>query len=205
MFDAFYGEEPRPQARPYLLLMALKFPRDSGVWRRYWYRWSGYVALVHALQRYCRAMGWDLVIKTREKNRDPWWLAGLADRVVLDRDLWPYTSVRWVRHAALVVHFQSGAALEAAVAGVPQVSVHLPHPHLAHYPAHREVYWSSPGMQDWPGVVLGLGWETAIGVIDEINPWRVNDAERATYVAKFLGFDDGRTASRILDLVEGQR
>ena len=200
--------DPRVAAnlpRPIVVLMALKFPKNSGLWRRTWYRWIGYRAFVEALRRFSHRINAEFVIKTREKNDDPSWLASRADRVLTDIGLWPYTSARLIQSAALVIHFQSGAALEAAAAGVPQVSIHVPHPHLSAYPGHREVYEDSPGMQDWPGVVTGMGWETAIGYFNELaHPGTVDAKQRSRYVERFLGFDDCKTSARILDLVERQ-
>lgn len=205
MLDAFDPALPRPRpAGPApVVLLALKFPKDSGVWRRWVYREVGYRQLVRALRRYCDRAGAALVVKTREKNRDPGWLRPLADAWVLDRALWPYTAATVIRHAAFVVHFQSGAALEAAFAGAPQLSVHVPHPHLRAYPGHREQYEARPGMQDWAGVVTGLGWETAVGYLDAVHaPPLVDPFARQAYVEHFLGFDDTKSSARILDLVE---
>ena len=196
-----YGRGPEP--RPQIVLMALKFPKNSGLWRRTWYRWIGYRAFVEALRRFSHRINAEFVIKTREKNDDPAWLRGLADTVMTDTALWPYSAAQVIQSAAYVVHFQSGAALEAAFAGVPQLSVHLPHPHLRQYPGHQEQYEASPGMQDWPGVVTGIGWESAIGYLDELMAVpTVDRIARSAYVARFLGFDDCKTSARILDLVE---
>ena len=207
MIDAFDVVSLVPRSsRPEVVLMALKFPKDSGLWRRTWYRWVGYRALVQAIRRFCDRMGMEFVIKTREKNRDPGWLAGFADRVVTDAGmLWPYAAASVIREAALVVHFQSGAALEAAFMGVPQVSIHLPHPHLREYPGHAEVYEASPGMQSWPDVVTGIGWESAPGFFDDLGAWGVVDPlAQHRYVKRFLGFDDCKVSQRILDLVEAK-
>ena len=205
MIDAFGWPPLVPRSLgTEVVLMALKFPKDSGLWRRTWYRWVGYRALVQAIRRFCDRMGMEFVIKTREKNRDPGWLAGFADRVVTDAGmLWPYAAASVIREAALVVHFQSGAALEAAFMGVPQVSIHLPHPHLREYPGHAEVYEASPGMQSWPDVVTGIGWESAPGFFDDLGAWGVVDPlAQHRYVKRFLGFDDCKVSQRILDLVE---
>ena len=205
MIDAFGNQvHADADARPIVVLMALKFPRDSGLWRRTWYRWIGYRALVAAIRRFCDRSGAELVIKTREKNRDPGWLARYADRVVTDAGmLWPYAAAQIVRDAALVIHFQSGAALEAAFASVPQLSIHIPHPHLAQYPGHAEVYAGSPGMQDWPGVVTGRPWQTAVEYLDSLTSLpTVDPSARAAYVDRFLGFDDCKVSHRILELVE---
>ena len=203
VFDTAWGG--RQWARPQIVLMALKFPRNAGLWRRLVYRTLGYRHLVRALRRLCDRLGADLLVKTRAKNNDPWWLGGYAAQVVTDTALWPYTAAEVIRRAVFVVHFQSGAALEAAFAGVPQLSIHLPQPHLAQYPGHREQYEASPGMQAWPGVVTGIGWETAVGYLDTLAALpTVDRAARAAYVTRFLGFDDCRTSPRILDVVERQ-
>ena len=187
-----------------VLLFSLKFPRNAGLWRHTWYRYVGYFNLMTALRHFCDRTRRHLIVKTREKNNDPWFVRWLADEIITDDGaLWPHVSLDRLRSAALAVHFQSGAALEAASLGVPQLSVHIPHPHLRDYPAHHEVYEASPGMQDWPGVVVGLGWEAAIGYLEDLEvPPPVNREARAAYVKRFLEFDDGRAASRVLDVVE---
>lgn len=205
MIDAF---APCPRGRweranPQVVLMALKFPRNAGLWRRWIYRWIGYRRLAGALRRFCDRIGADLVVKTRAKNRDPEWLRWVADEWIVDGAFWPYTAAMVIQRARFIVHFQSGAALEAAFAGVPQLSVRLPHPHLRAYPGHAEQYEAKPGMQAWAGVVTGVGWETAVGYLDALQvPPLVDPFARQAYVSRFLGFDDCKTSARILDLVE---
>ena len=87
---------------------------------------------VDAVREFCRRSGAALVVKSREKNRDPRFLRRGRGRVRGDRRrrCIPYTSIELMAIADLCVHFQSGAALEAALAAVPSLSVKVPQSHL---------------------------------------------------------------------------
>ncbi len=57
-----------------------------------------------------------------------------------DDGVFPYTSIELMAIADLCIHFQSGAVLEAAHAGVPSLSVRVPQSHLEEYPGHDELF-----------------------------------------------------------------
>ena len=127
--------------RPVVLLMSLKMavpePYRRYVWRdgsvltraavatasghvglvpEIW-KGNGYRDLVAAVRDFCRRSGAALVVKSREKNRDPRFLRRSADVFVeSDEAVYPYTSIELMAIADLCVHFQSGAVLEAAAA-----------------------------------------------------------------------------------------
>ncbi len=72
-------------------------------------------ALAAAVREFCRRNRATLVVKSREKNRDPRFVRRMADRLVKrDDEVYPYTSMQLMSAADLCVHFQSGAVLEAA-------------------------------------------------------------------------------------------
>lgn len=80
--------------------------------------------------------GLPLVIKTRAKHGDPFWLRGIGDACV-----YPLTSMQLLAHATLAFHFNSGAGLEARL--YPKVKVvnwPVPQPHLDTLPGQTAIY-----------------------------------------------------------------
>jgi hypothetical protein len=166
----------------------------------------GYRELVLALRDLCRREGAALVVKSREKNADPAFLRRLADVFVYDETVYPYTSMELMAVASLCVHFQSGAVLEAAFAGVPSLSVEVSQSHLAGYASFDEVYGGRPGsLQNLPGIVWPVSHAGAAGLLRRaaLRDFAVDAGARRRYVEKFLGFDDTRSSVRVLERIEG--
>ena len=168
-------------------------------------RTHGYRALVQSIRRFCRRTGAALIVKSREKNDDPRFLRGMADVALGDERVYPYTSMELMAIASLCIHFQSGAALEAAFARVPSLSIAVPQSHLASYPTFDEVYSARPGtMQNFPGVVWTMQAEETAARLDaaRLQDFAIDPTARREYVEKFLGFDDVRSSDRVLDEIE---
>ena len=170
-----------------------------------------YRDVVAAVRRLCDRHGALLVVKCKQKNDDPAFLQRAADLFVDDRYLWPYTSLELMAVASLCVHFESGAVIEAAFAGVPSISIAVPQGHLLDMYADiggiDELYGGRPGsLQNYPGVVRRVTPADAVGVFDalDLRQARVEPAARASFIQKFLGFDDTKGSQRILDLMERQ-
>jgi hypothetical protein len=168
-------------------------------------RGNGYAALTDALAGFCRRTGAALVVKSREKNADPRFLRRAADVFRYDEEVYPYTSIELMSIADLCIHFQSGAVLEAAFAGVPSLSIAVSQEHLRQYSSFDEVYGGRPGsLQNWSGVV----WHTdPTGAIDRLNraslgDFRLDADAHRRYVDKFLGFGDTRSSIRVLTEIE---
>jgi hypothetical protein len=168
-------------------------------------RGNGYAALVDALAAFCRRTGAALVVKSREKNADPRFLRRAADVFRYDEEVYPYTSIELMSIADLCIHFQSGAVLEAAFAGVPSLSIAVSQEHLRQYSSFDEVYGGRPGsLQNWNGVV----WHTdPTGAIDRLSraslgDFRLDTDAHRRYVDKFLGFADTRSSVRVLTAIE---
>ena len=193
--------------RPILLLFALKFGGVNHLWRQTTYRWWHYMKLLRAIRAYCDRHGYALVVKTREKNHDPAFVRDLADRVIGDESLWPYTSAELVRVAALAIHFQSGAVFECAAARVPQLSIAMPQPHLAHLGGHDVFFSTAPrSLQHWPGVVQSVGWQDAAYLFAHGRVWDTTIGyERMAYADRFVGPLDGKSAVRVLDMIEARQ
>jgi hypothetical protein len=218
-----------PADRPIVLLMSLKMAVPDP-WRRLVWGRGGRVArvlrafasghadliprirqgghyrdLARAVRRFCDRESALLVIKSKPKNGDPPFLRRVADRFVFDDQVYPYTSLELLAISTLCLHFESGAVLEAAFAGIPSISIAVPQSHLAAYPGIDELYGGSPGsLQNYPGVVRRVPEADAIGFLDtaSLDRFRIDPAARAAYVQHFLGFDDTRSSHRILDTIE---
>ncbi len=219
--------------RPVVLLMSLKMAvpepyrryvwRDGSVLRRAAVAtasghpglvpaiWKGnrYRDLVDAVRDFCRRSGAALVVKSREKNRDPRFLRRSADVFVeSDEAVYPYTSIELMAIADLCVHFQSGAVLEAAAASVPSLSVKVPQTHLHDYPGHEEVFGGREGtLQRFTGIVWGVGHEEAPDRLRGLTlaDFKIDPEARRRYLERFVGGDDGRSSQRVLDVIERPR
>jgi hypothetical protein len=222
-----YGLAPD---RPVVLLMSLKMavpePLRRLTWAGGWRGWraakalatghralvpailrgNGYLALAEALRGFSRRAGASFVVKSRAKNADPRFLTRRADLFIeRDEDVFPYTSIELVAISDLCVHFQSGAVLEAALAGVPSLSIRVPQTHLEGYASFQEVFGAKPGsMQNFPGLVWSMDAAEATrrlataGLAD----FRVDGGARRRYIETFLGFDDTQSSGRLLDVIE---
>jgi hypothetical protein len=165
----------------------------------------GYRDLVDALRRLCDRTGAALVVKSREKNQDPAFLRRRADAFVFDESVYPYTSIELMAVAELCVHFQSAAVLEAALAGVPSLSVRVSQEHLRAYPTYAEFYGAgSDTLQNFPGVVWSATPTETTRRLEtaSLGDFRVDAERRRAYVAQFVGFDDTRSSERTLDVIE---
>jgi hypothetical protein len=167
---------------------------------------NGYRRLMDAARSLARRCGGALVVKSREKNGDPAFVRRRADCFVgTDVDLQPYASIRLMAIADLCVHFQSGAALEAARAGVPSVSVRVPQSHLADYPGYRETFGGEPGtLQNFPGVVWSMDHQevSARLAAATLGDFKMDEDARRRYVEQFVGRDDAQSSDRALDVIE---
>jgi hypothetical protein len=170
------------------------------------WRGNGYRALAQAVRRFCDRSGAALVVKSREKNRDPRFLRGVADLLVeRDDEVFPYTSIELMAVASLCVHFRSGAVMEAAMASVPSVSVAVPQTHLEGNPSFEEIYGTHAGsLQHYPGVVWSTPHDGVAALLDgrTLADFRVDPAARRGYVERYLGFDDLKSSERVLREIE---
>ncbi len=170
---------------------------------------NGYRDLIDATREFCRRSGAVLVVKSREKNRDPRFLRRSADVFVgSDETVYPYTSIELMAIADLCIHFQSGAVLEAAATSVPSLSVKVPQPHLHGYPGHEEVFGGREGtLQRFAGIVWGVGHEEAPDRLrgSTLSDFKIDPEARRRYLERFVGGDDGRSSERVLNVIERPR
>ncbi len=162
--------------------------------------------IVEAMRAFCDANGALLVMKARRKDPVPRYAARLADRVLYDLSYYPPTILELLSVTALCVHFYSTAVLEAAFASVPSLCLAPRASELG--PASfgfAFVHNGEPGgIYNAPGVAY---WRPLAEAFDGLAGWKLGDfpfdpEARRAYVERFLGWGDGRSSARLLDLVE---
>lgn len=180
------------QARDSVVFYTLKLDVPEA-WRQSKAGREQYRAMYYATQEWARVQGLRLIIKTRGKNKDPWWMRWGHDGRYADDVMVPYRSLTLLARAKYAVHFESGAGLEAALMGAYSVALLAPQSHVKKLPGGDRQY-GGVAMHDWPGVACyGLPAEERT----------VDPEQRAKYLAHYVGLCDGRAGERVLDVVEG--
>ena len=168
--------------------------------------------MVQAIRRFCDRNGACLLVKARQKMPVPSYLAAVADRCVYDESSYQATILEALSVAQLCISFYSAAVMESIGLGVPHLTVGFP----AHYyydddnpmnslARFQQFYDSQEGslfrfqgaasLMSIPEAIYALPAKTLAG-------FRLAPESRKAYVAKYLGFDDGVSAGRVLDLVQ---
>ena len=157
-----------------------------------------YRDVFEAARAQARADGLKFIVKSRAKNKDPWWVWWYADEYVVDECMVPYTSLSLLARARWAVHFESGAALECALMGAYGYVLNVPQTHVDALPGAQHIYWrkgqEAPRMHCWPGV-------TQYGVPTDFS--EVDPAARQAYIEHFIGPCDGKAGERVIDVCEG--
>ncbi|HTY78693.1 MAG TPA: hypothetical protein VMI34_12805 [Candidatus Bathyarchaeia archaeon] len=160
--------------------------------------------LVESVRRFCDRAGAALVMKSRRKDPIPRYASMLADRAFYDLSHYPPTILELLSVATLCIHAYSTTVLEAAYAGVPSLCL-APSDAAMGRPAFASelVHNLKPGwIYNWPGVAYGVPLGDAY---EGLGCWTLDDFPfaadaRRAYVERFLGFDDGESSARLLDL-----
>lgn len=185
-------------------------PRDSAVffalkmdvpeaWRQSRTGRAFYRDVAWTARRKAYDEGLRFVVKSRAKNKDPWWLRWLADEYVRDESMVPYTSLRLLSRAKWAVHFESGAVFEAVAMGAYSIAYGVPQSHIAGLPGGSLQYGGHMGryvgMHLAPGVAqYGL----PAGPVPHPEP-----QARQSYVDFYLGPLDGKAGQRVIEVAEG--
>jgi hypothetical protein len=160
--------------------------------------------LVEAVRRFCDRAGAALVMKSRIKDPIPRYSRRRADRAFYDLSHHPPTILELLSVASLCIHAYSTTVLEAGYCGVPSLCL-APTDAAMGLPvfASEFIHNLKPGwIYNWPGVAYGVPLREAY---DGFGRWSLADfpldaSARRDYVERFLGFDDGRSSARLLDL-----
>ncbi len=199
------ADQARAAARYDLPDDGIEHPRDSAVffalkldvpepWRQSRQGRKFYYHIFCEARAQAKAEGLRFIVKSRAKNKDPWWLRWLADEYVLDDVMVPYRSLSLLARAKWAVHFESGAGLEAALMGAYSIAIEVPQPHIIDLPGGRLQY-GKVAMHDWPSVAqYGLPMDR----VPDVDP-----EQRGIYLSKFVGECDGRAGERVVDVATG--
>lgn len=174
-------------------------------------RGGTYRTLFDALRGFCDRQHAFLIVKSKQKNGDPSYLKDGADYFCYDESDYPYTSLELMSIADLVIHFGSAAVFEAAYAGVPSISVRMPHEHISALSPQLKVVTEEfrkpqgpEGIFDWPGVVSEMDRHTLIHALKTatLSTFTLNPDARSRYVKRFVGFDDQKASERMVMALE---
>jgi hypothetical protein len=160
--------------------------------------------LVESVRTFCDRAGAVLVMKSRLKDPIPRYARRLADLALYDPSYYPPTILELLSVASLCIHAYSTAVFEAAHCGVPSLCLAPDRrdtglPDFVHDFVHNGALG---GIYNWPGTAYCVPLRDAF---NGLRRWGLDDfplagAARKRYVERFLGFDDGRSAGRLLDV-----
>lgn len=161
--------------------------------------------LVEAVRAFCDRNGAMLITKARAKDPVPRYTRRMSDGVIYDPSHYPPTVLELLRVASLCIHSYSTVVLEAAYCGVPSLCLAPDAVDMGLQPFWAEsVHNGDPsGLYNWPGIAY---WKPLATAFDGLRRWGLADFPlgadaRKRYIERFLGFDDGRSSARLLDLV----
>jgi hypothetical protein len=162
--------------------------------------------LVECVREFCDRAGAVLVMKSRPKDPIPRYARAAADAALYDPSHFPPTILDLLSVSSLCIHAYSTAVFEAAYSGVPSLCLapdrrDMGLPGYVHDFVHNG---DLGGIYNWPGAAYSVPLREAF---DGLRRWRLADfpldaAARKRYVERFLGFDDGRSSGRLLDVAE---
>jgi hypothetical protein len=162
--------------------------------------------LVESVREFCDRAGAILVMKSRLKDPIPRYARALADRVLYDPSHYPPTILELLSLASLCIHAYSTAVFEAAYCSVPSLCLAPDRPDMG-LPDHvLDLAYNGGlgGIFNWPGTAYCVPLREAFGGLRRwgLADFPLDTAARKRYVERFLGFDDGRSSGRLLDVAE---
>lgn len=191
--------------RPWLQAAMIVARGRHRYWRHVRHGWHD-VNLVRAVRAFCDANGAALLVKYREKDEIPGHLRAAADVVTADPTPWPPRILEALAVSDLAISFYSATVLESAFLGVPYLCIALPD---EGWQGDLHPAWSAARFDTREGGEYNFPGVTALTTIADViaglpgrrlSEFRTDAARRRAYVARFLGYDDGRSASRAVDL-----
>ncbi len=162
--------------------------------------------LVESVREFCDRAGAVLVMKSRLKDPIPRYARALADRALYDPSHYPPTILELLSVASLCIHAYSTGVFEAAYCGVPSLCLASDRRDMGLPDYLHDLVYNGDlgGIYNWPGTAYCVALRDAF---DGLRRWSLADfpldtAARKRYVERFLGFDDGRSSERLLDVAE---
>ncbi len=164
--------------------------------------------LVETVRRFCDANDAALVVKSRLKDPVPRHTERLADHVFYDPSHYPATILDLLSVASLCVHFYSSAAYEAVFMGVPSLCLAPEADDMGLSPLWtRELFHvREGGSYHFPGASYHLTLPEAYESLAarSLKDFPIDPLARTRFVRTFMGFDDTKSSTRALDLVEAE-
>lgn len=160
--------------------------------------------LTEGVRAFCDRAGALLVMKSRLKDPIPRYARRLADQTLYDPSHYPPTILELLSVASLCIHSYSTAVFEAAYCGVPSFCL-APETKDMGLPDHVHGLVHNGrlgGIYNWPGTAYCAPLRDAYAGLPRwgLADFPLHADARKRYVERFLGFDDGRSAGRALDL-----
>jgi len=169
-----------------------------------------YQELFFSLKKFCQDNDYLLICKSREKNNDPDFIKTGCDLYTYDRGYLPFTLLELMCISDVYVGFNSSSIMEAVYCKLPVLSIHV-FPMRYQFSDYRgniyeylEECFNSPGeFLNFPGVnrVFFL-YKQKIDFKEAFKGLKLDPQRRDDYVAKFIGFMDGKSSNRILNILE---
>jgi hypothetical protein len=165
-------------------------------------------ALTSAIQEFAQRNDAWLIIKGREKDVIRESATNIADLAIYDESHYPATIYELLSIANVCFHFYSTAVLEAAYANVFGITIDRPSPsaEYSETPPPHHLLWrkGETGCAfNYPGVNRWLAIPEAMDELPRmrLDNLRVSSMERDEFNQKYLGFVDGASSERLLDIV----
>jgi len=168
-------------------------------------------AVVASIKKFCDNNDAFLLVKSRKKDPIPPYTEDAADLCIYDEDFYPCTILEVMSVASICIDFYSWAVTESAYCNVP---------HLCISPDIRN-YWSKTkqfndvryeilvnrkagGPFQFKGVSTTMDIPNVIRDLPNLtlSDFEMDPDARKRYVKKFLGFDDGKSSSRVFEAVQ---
>jgi len=168
--------------------------------------------VVRAIREFCDRNDAQLVVKGRAKTAIPGYMHELADKCIYDEQYYPATILEALSIASLCVSSFSSTVLEAAWLGVPHLNIHYPPESCDDYPEFRDVEMAQIYNAEEDGVFQFSGVSRCMAVSElirrlpsaELGDFKMSEVAREKYLRKFLGFADGKSTARVMQILESE-
>ena len=161
------------------------------------------------LRRYCNENNYLLISKSRSKNNDPPFISGLCDYYTYDKSYLPFTLSEMIYISDFYVGFGGTSILHAIYMNKPALLFDVM-PHEDDYGRYVEdilAPWKmklrEPGsFRNYPGLTTICHWnESESKYINSIGNMKYDKKARSDYIKTYLGFHDGQSSQRVLNVL----
>ena len=147
------------------------------------------------------------VVKGRAKNKIPRYLRRIADKIIFDKNYYPYTAMELMYAADLCVNFYSEANKESVLCDTPSICLGPEKPE--DWPSYSARFFMEDfsrkpeSFYNFDGVVYNESVDYFAKNFGSktFEDYAMNQKNKDEFVKKFLGFDDFKTSERIYNYV----